>query len=677
MEQEQINSGSNLSNTNIPSGFVPPVQTPTPPVSQPISVPPIVPNTSEHKSFKYIMYSLVVLILLLVAGFGYVYYEKNVGFSSEAYSEENFFSGISKKITEIKTSTYTFSGSLNVVERESDAEPFTLKVSNEAETKKQYFYDSQRANDVASILGALRAVYMGSGYGAKTQAPKPYPQNIKNVFAGNNTYYGYSKSINDPETNKEYEYRVTENGNNFELTVNFGTDAAITAIKRYGYVATSTPISGRKVTFTKNSSNYIYLPSEPPKPFLVQFGEYMKSLPADINVSVAFGASANLKDSGDDADWKFNFDAKGDFGDLTYKVNAEALKSDGDYYFKINNIPSLLGDLSNIKGKWVKIPAEQATSTPNDRYSYSMLSSLKNSISSSEKSYKENREKSFKFMKKSIEVADQVGLILYRSNPKSETVDGRELIRYEIAVNKNALVPYYKKLEEEINSDPDFKDYKGYIDQGLIDYLQSEEFNQVFDYVDKNNKSIIWTDKSGFPAIVQNTFRIVPPDTATQLKDKQVNITFKLTIDDINKKIDISSPKDFTLIDKFISDMEKNTGSASAKGKDAAMKSYLSSIRASAEIFYDKSANYGKNFALGRCSKTTGTLFAEKDVAKALDMATENNISSATCVVTSSTKGGAYAISVPLPSDNTYSWCIDSTGSFKQIIGAIKSSTCR
>jgi hypothetical protein len=676
MEQEQINSSSNLSNTNIPSGFVPPTQTPTPPVSQPISVPPIVPNSPEHKSFKYIIYSLVVLILLIVAGFGYVYYEKNIGFSSEAYTQENFFSGISKKIVEIKTSTYTFSGSLNVVPREKDAEPFTLKVSNEAETKKQYFYDSQRANDAVSILGALRAVSMGSGYGSKTQTPKPYPQNIKNIFAGNNTYYGYSKSINDPETNKEYEYKVTENGNNFELTVNFGTGAAITAIKRYGYVATTTPISGKKVTFTKNSSTYIYLSSQPPKPFLVQFGEYMKSLPADINASVSFGASANLKDSGD-ADWKFNFDAKGDFGDLTYKVNAEALKSDGDYYFKINNIPSLLGDLSNIKGKWIKIPKEEAVSKPNDQYGYSMLSSLKTSISSAEKSYKENREKSFKFMKKAIEVADEVGLALYRSNPKNETVDGRELIRYEIAVNKNALVPYYKKLDEEINNDPDFSDYKGYVDQGLIDYLQSDEFNQVFDYVDKNNKLVIWTDKSGFPAIVQNTFRIVPPDTATQLKDKQVNITFKLTIDDINKKIDISSPKDFTLIDKFISDVEKNTDGARLKSKDAAMKAYLGSIMPTAEVFYDKSSSYGKTFALGPCKKTAGTLFAEKDVAKALDMATENNISSATCVVTSSSKGGAYAISVPLPSDNTYSWCIDSVNGYKQIIGAVKSNTCR
>jgi hypothetical protein len=611
-----------------------------------------------------------------VAGFGYVYYEKMGGFSSEAYTQENFFSGISKKIAEIKTSTYTFSGSLNVVDRESDAEPFTLKVSNEVETKKQYFYDSQRANDAVSILGALKSIYMGSGYGSNIKTPKPYPQNIKNIFSGNNNYYGYSKSITDPETNKEYEYKVTENGNNFELTVNFGTDAAIKAIKRYGYVATTTPISGKKVTFTKNSSTYIYLSSQPPKPFLVQFGEYIKSLPADINASVSFGASANLKDTGD-ADWKFNFDAKGDFGDLSYKVNAEALKSDGDYYFKINNIPSLLGDLSNIKGKWIKIPKEEATLKPNDQYGYSMLSYLKTSISSSEKSYKQNREKSLKFMKKTIEVADEVGLALYRSNPKNETVDGRELIRYEMAVNKNALVPYYKKLEEEINNDPDFKDYRNYIDQGLIDYLQSDEFNQVFDYVDKNNKLVVWTDKSGFPAIVQNTFRVVPPDTATQLKDKQVNITFKLTINDINKKIDISSPKDFTLIDKFISEVEKNTGSASVKGKDAAMKAYLNSIRPTAEIFYDKSANYGKTFALGPCKKTTGTLFAEKDVAKALDMATENNISSATCIVTSSANGGAYAISVPLPSDTMYSWCIDSTGGSKQIIGAIKGNTCR
>ncbi len=666
MEPEKINISPNFSQSNIPPQSI---QTPPPP-SQFNSVPP------SHNNHKLVIVVVAVFIFILLSGVGYSYYEKIGPFSPASYSEANFFSEISKKITEIKSSTYSFSGSLNVVPRDKDAVPFTLKVSNEAELKKQYFYDSQRANDASSILSALRSNAVSYNYTTKTTVTKPYPQNIKNIFSGNSSYY-QSKSVVDPETNNEYEYKVTENGKNFELTVNFDTDGAIQSIKKYGYVATTTLVSGHKVTFTKDSSSYIYFSTEPPKPFLVQLGEYLKALPADVNASMSFGASTDLKDSGP-ADWKFNFDATGDFGDLTYKVNAEALKKDADYYFKINNIPSLFGDLSNVKGKWIKIPGDEATSTPNSPYSYSVLSYLKTSIATTEKSYKENRAKSFKLLKKAIEVADEVKLISFRSNPRSEKVDGRQLIKYEITVNRDALVPYYKRLEEEINKNSDFKDYKSYVDQGLIDYLQSDEFKEVFDYVDNNNQFVIWTDESGLPAMVQDTFRVVPPDTATQLADKQVNLVFKLSINDINKKVNIEAPKDFTLIDKFISDFEKNTGSASIKGKDASMKANLSNIRASAELFYDINSSYGKTLTLGVCKKTTGTLFADTNIAKALDSATENNIISATCVANgTSGKATSYAISVPLPSDKTYSWCIDSQGASKQIIGAIKSDVCR
>jgi hypothetical protein len=615
---------------------------------------------------------VVLVFLALLGGTFYLYAQKIGPFSLKSYSEETFFSGISIKISEIKSSSYAMSAGLSVVPRDEDAKPFKVEVSNDAELKKKYFYDSQRASDVGSILSMLKWNSGVDIYNPKATTIKTFPQNIKNLYSAGT--YASSKSINDPETNKEYEYKTTDGGNNFQLTVNFATDEAIKSIKRYGYAATTTLISGRKVTFTKDSSHYIYMSTEPPKPFLVTLSESLRGLPADVNFKFTFGATTELKPEGL-PDWSFDFDAVGDFGDLSYKVNAEALKKNKDYYFKINNIPSLFGDLSNVKGKWVKIPHEEATTT--SKNSYSMLSYIKSSISETEADYKENRANSSKLLKRIIEIADEEKLISFRSEPKTEKVGDRQLVKYDLTINKESILPFYKKLQQEITQDKDFKEFEDLVDQGLIDYLQSDEFDDVFDYFDKNNKVLLWTDNQGFPAIIENIMRVVPPDTATQLEGKQIKLVFKISLNNINEKIEIVEPKDFTLIDKLISDFEKNTGEAGTKAKDAAVKANINSIRASAELFYDDNAGYGKSFALGSCKKTAGTLFADSYVVTALENATDKNISSATCVVKGTGLKAAYAVSVPLPSDKTYNWCIDSVGNSKQIIGAVKSEVCK
>ncbi len=196
-------------------------------------------------------------------------------------------------------------------------------------------------------------------------------------------------------------------------------------------------------------------------------------------------------------------------------MSADAIKKGENYYFKINNIPSLFffGDLSALKGKWVKVSNDAPGA-------YALFGA---DIPRMEKEYKENRERSTKLLKKLVSLADQEKLIAFKSKPESDRVDGRQLTKYTLSLRKEAIVPFYQKLQAEINGDPDFAEFKNVVDQGLIEYLQSDEFDEVFTYVDKHNNIALWTDGEGFPAMIANTMRIVPADTATQLKDKQVN----------------------------------------------------------------------------------------------------------------------------------------------------------
>jgi hypothetical protein len=574
----------------------------------------IQPENSRNGSIKKIVaINAIIFIVLVAAGFIFAYLQKIGPFAFSKYTEGNFFSGLLKKTSEIHSASYTFSGSLDVVGRDEDAKPFKLKeASNAAEMKKKYANDSTRAEDVASIIRQLNNVVDYYSYSDEKEAQTTsYPESIVGLFDNADSYsyysYGGSNFIKDPVTGKNYDYQTTEGGKNFALTVTFETDAAITAINEYDYdyygdgdedknKTKDTIIAGKTVTFTKESSTYIYMPSEPPKPFLVSLSDAMRTFPAEISISSSVSAASETNT--DNSDWMFNVNAEGDFGDLTYKINADALKKEDTYYLKINNFPSLFlaGDLSLAKGKWVSITPKDSSEEDEDddhSYSYSLLAILKENIADMEKSFKENSEKSVKFTKMAIGVADESRLISFKEKPREEKVDGRQLVRYDLRLNKDAILTFYTKLQEEIDKDPDFTDYRDSIDQGLIDYLKSDEFDEVYSYMDENDEFILWTDVKGYPAIVQNTMRIVPPDSATQLKDKQIDIVFKWEIGGINEALNIEAPVDSVSVDELIDDYNNNLDSSmledeSDDSKESAVSELARLLQANIGYFFWK-----------------------------------------------------------------------------------------
>jgi len=669
-----------------------------------------------HSSKKLLISVIVVLLILILVGGGLAYaYTKKIGpFAFSTYTEQNFFTGLLGKFAEVKTSKVNVSGNFFVGARDKDAEPFAIKEpSNAAEIKRNYFNDSKRLSDVSAIINNLNrlvgyspcrycdAPVTSSNSKIKVvQNTKTYPAKIDNLIAlikGQN-YYNSSGSVSDPVTGKIYEYKVIDGGKNFMLTVNFDTDASIKEIQdnlTTGYVSydydtkkttqsvlesTSTIISSRTVTFTKDSYSYLNMSSTPPKPFMEEMSDSLRTVPTDINVKMDFSVSSEAKENAI-SDWLFNLNAEGSFGDLTYKVNADAMKKDKNYFFKINNIPSLfmIGDLSAVKGKWVSVSSDIASTTNDLSYDYSVYSEVARGIPEAEKEYKKNKEKAIKFIKKLVTTADEEKLIAFKDTPKTEKVDDRYLTKYNLTIRKEAILSFYKKMADVVNNDPDYSDYKGAIDQGLINYLESDEFNEIFAYFNKNNTLSVWTDSNGYPAIIQNTTRIVPPDTATQLAGKQINIVTKLVISDINKPLELKAPTDAVKIQKLIDDVSQNLNSARAKGLDASIKSSLANMRAQAELVYDDNKeSYGKNpFPLGPCKATVNTLFGASGMSSIIN-GVINKLSSttATCVSKGTVgKINSWAVSAPL-SDKDYSWCVDSTGYSGEIMGAIKKDTC-
>ena len=108
---------------------------------------------------------------------------------------------------------------------------------------------------------------------------------------------------------------------------------------------------------------------------------------------------------------------------------------------------------------------------------------------------------------------------------------------------------------------------------------------------------------------------------------------------------------------------------ARGKGNDAKVKSQLSGLRASAEIYYDNVGNYGPAAA------TCVSMFADAPSGMAQYTLGTNYPANTTIVCGSSLT--AYAVKASLNAGSGAGgayWCVDSLGKSKQVAGAIGGS---
>jgi hypothetical protein len=641
-----------------------PVVQPTPSAwSPPASVAPtatVTPPPRKKGTGFLVPLIVVIVVVALFGGTAYAYMNKIGPFARLPYTEENLFSGLLARAANIKTSTYSFKGSLAVEEREKGAVPFTIQIPNEDELRQQYQDDYTRGQNAGGILTGL------------AQLTPPYPATLTQVISvlkARGSYYA-SMTTTDPSTKKPYLYKTTKGGQDFELTIEFEIPENVSSLSRRSSLADGTTmIDGTSVTFTSGSPSFFFLSKEPKKPFLAQLGDFMQYLPEEMRFAVGITAASSLEV--EKAEWKFNANAEGDFGDLTYKVDIDALRKDGVYYFRINNLPSLfLGEFAGMKGEWVAVDPSLASSTPGDRYN--SFTNIADQIARSEEQYKATQEDWNAFMKKVITFADEEKLIQFKETPRSEKVDGRLLYRYELTARKEAIIPFMKKVVEEAKAHAQVKNVDVVDDPGLITYLESEEFSKTFDYLQENVSVTLHVDPLGYPARIEYSVRVVPPDTAIQLQDKQVRIIWSGEFSDINKPVNVEAPTDAKPFTEY---MEQVGGGERSIPQEPKIKAELAALATSAELAYDtNNGAYGVGiFKTGACKKTPGTLFGVDNISQILDKATDGNMARATCSSTSS----AYAVSVPLPDTEGYGYCVDSTGFRGQIRGAITTTKCQ
>ncbi len=148
----------------------------------------------------------------------------------------------------------------------------------------------------------------------------------------------------------------------------------------------------------------------------------------------------------------------------------------------------------------------------------------------------------------------------------------------------------------------------------------------------------------------------------------------------------MKNTKGFTLIELLVviaiigilsSVVLASLNTARGKGADAAIKSNLANIRAQAEILYDSNGIYdidgtATQSAVGACTAggTAGSLFADPVINGQIASASNSSggYTNTGCVVAANAT--AWAVSVPLKTLTTTSWCVDSTGASKVVTPA-------
>jgi len=607
-------------------------------------------QVTQSAAGKKKIVSIIVGAAIGIAVLGGVTYAYTAGLipfiGGAPYTQENLVSGIAQKIGQIDSASYAAKLNIYVEDREEDAEPFVLERS--LELKTQYAKDVELAEGIEEILRSLSWDYQES-----------YPETLSKIFDSTNSYLNVKEEF---ITENNIQYKKTTEG--YELSFSFETQQAVDSLKN-GWSSDEMQFNNKQVTLNQESYS-LYLPDRLPKTYFEELSDMTQYISPEFTVTAQIAAKSTPVVEGQPWEWQARLSGEGDLGDLTYKVDLEARKKGEDYYFIINNLPSLLSGFLPEKGQWIKVSAKD------DLAASSMGLIDTKELQEFGEEFKEQRAAVVDFLKIATRTADEVGVFQIINKPKKEKIGDRNLYRYELKLNGDNLVEYYDRMLAEIDSDERLGDFKELLDPEIRNQLNSPEFVKTLEYYNKNNTITVWVDSNGFPVRVANKMRIVPSDEIVNLNNKQVIFETILELNDINTPIEIELPEgaiDYEEAFGVNSDLQNMSS-------DASLKASLSNMRVEIELAaYDADFNATAAFPVGVCSKKEGTLFGIDSIYEEIEGMTEYTDESIMCAAGVGLRAD-YAISTLLASDTDYSWCVDSTGSSKEILGTIDGPKC-
>ncbi len=543
-----------------------PMATPVAQVTFPIQVQaapqqfsPVPPATPPKSRLKKILFILVLLSLTSGAAYGMYVYQDTIKAMLPSFgdgvilTEDNFTSSLMNSFKSINAAEYTFSANIFIIDREKGTISMDSKLGPTPEQLASYKNDYKKSEIIHLLLSSLQ--YPTSSH-SSSWTVVTYPKDLTELKKIYNEKYNKYSSEEDKKNNNQIidssiTYRVINGGSDFELIATFETDEAVSALKEnnsllYSYKATSssdivtTRFEGKKIVYTKGSNPYLIISSEMKRPLLSQLGYYLKDLPQEFFIAGTSTILSKLVD-GQLPEVKAGVTAEGNFSDLSYKFSLDTILKDKMFYYHINNFPALglLGGLSTLKGKWVKVDLATLTSS-SSRYNPDMVGQLSVGV---QEGLEKNKETAKKMMEALAKSADSSKLISFVNQPSHEKLGKENVTKYQFFIKRESLPVFLTALEQETSTDTELKkafiDYKKEMDA----MLTSPDFAEIYDYSKANIFMTVWTRKDGIPVQTQVRFRIIPSIESKNLKEKQIELIITMMLSKINDTITIEAPE--------------------------------------------------------------------------------------------------------------------------------------
>lgn len=544
-------------------------------------------STAPARRNRFVIPTIVTaaLVILLVGVYFLIGGSLRSGFV-KADTIEGFLLAFTEGAKNIDRFSYEVVVSAHQEPRDENITPISLNdPTRSAEKIAMAERDLEQMGAAQSMIFSLASYYYNNDR---------YPENLSGVGSGvaglgNHTY---SVSADGKTAYLSLQLEAEESARFFSDTKQEGVS-----------------VDGRKVTLTLDGgSGYFSFPyaveSLLPKSSVVQgfemFGALVQFLPerfkGNLSFSGVMGAEEGVPDS------RSSISSEVDWGDMVFKVGAEAIVKDEDLYARVNNFPSIpLLNIDPIREKWIRITKEDLEEE------FELAQMLGDSV------LREGSQGDSEDVEKAIGIlADalmQHNPLMLKESPRTEQLeDGRAAVRYSLGLNAEKVADFVEYLTTELvrafDEKGEWERFEADLQRELA-YLKSDGFVQLAEYLNKNAEFIVWLDrKENFPIQLSQRIVYVADPNAESVNlffggsgggslNSQLVYSTRLTLSDINKTIDIQAPVEFMTPEEA---MELMMGSSLVgesletvrlRAADATVRSSIGIMRAPAAIYYE------------------------------------------------------------------------------------------
>ncbi|OHA40801.1 MAG: hypothetical protein A3G59_02470 [Candidatus Taylorbacteria bacterium RIFCSPLOWO2_12_FULL_47_20] len=471
----------------------------------------------------------ILVFLALAATAAYLYFYGGLSFSKAPYDEEHLLRDISAGLRLIKSADAKFEFAAAVKNRDADAKPFVgLEIVRDEKSSR----DEDRFRDLSKILDALGEYKVSKG---------KYPASLADIV---------DVSANDP-SGAAYDYSPADNGKEFSLKMTFETPEA----KTQAAIGSGRSLEEGSAVFDSKSSRYYYfnggessLGSLMPSPNSPGF---FTLVPSDMRLVFSFEGPVIIGDesvlgseAGAVSSRGFEAKVKADVNwtPIQFSSDLTVVYSADKVYAKFNKAPKINFlffnlDLKPIENKWIELAGEELMGTIADFSGFG---------AGGAETLRDDALSSYADL---IAMAD-AEKVLYAKKPptREDSPNGGTAYKYDLALSRDRFVNFYKRamLELELDLPADMK-----LDSGLLNYLEDATYQPLFDYFYDNVVFSIWADsETGTPVKGQIALRLVPPDSAENLSEKQLVVLSSVLFSNINNPKPVSVPTEAISLDQ-------------------------------------------------------------------------------------------------------------------------------